>query len=80
MKKKIIMLLLAIFACFTIAACEGGVNSEDSSNASGSQTESGIESGTESGTDSGKDSSSGGTVVTPIQPGGDYSGGNDYGK
>lgn len=39
MKRKIITLLLAIFACFTIAACDNGTTSTESFNTESSSTE-----------------------------------------
>ena len=88
MKRKISILLLALFACLTIAACgvkgngatSGSSNTESSnveSSESASESESNTESDTES--DSANDSTSdstsesgGGNVVTPIKPGGNY--------
>lgn len=93
--KKFLSILLAVLVCLTAAACGDRTGTPpDPSYSGGSQTDADKETDketdgeTEKEEDQGKDEESedetekpsGGTVVTPIQPGGDYNVGSGYGK
>ena len=88
--KKILVVLLMICACLSIVGCsdgmdsylpQGGQSTSGSSSGNSSENSSGSSSENSSGSSSsGSNSHSGGQVISPIKPVGNYDVGGNYGK